>query len=367
MHIASGDLWAGAEAQVFHLALELARRPGIEILVIVLNDGELAHRLLSAGVRVAVLDEVEHGVLSLLLSVTRIAWQFKPDLVHTHGSKQAFLGSLAASLVRGARSIRTHHGGVETDVDEASSIRRRIMSFIDKTFVERLQEAAVAVSEALSHDLSTIGHRGPIIVIPNGVPVAQIRCDASMHAQSEQSDRIHICFAGRLVPVKRVDIFLRAVHAVVQAYPGKYRFYVIGDGPLRAHLERLASELALGHDCIFTGFVTNSPPLLQSMAAIVLTSDHEGTPMVALEALALGVPVIAHSVGGLVPLLERINGCRLIQSQDPMLYADAITSIAPPGTKVEATREVLLPGRYTIQHSADEHAKLYGVIAGAGC
>jgi glycosyltransferase involved in cell wall biosynthesis len=85
--------------------------------------------------------------------------------------------------------------------------------------------------------------------------------------------------------------------------------------------------------------------------------------MVALEALVLGVPVVAHAVGGLVPLLASIAGCRLVGSQDPIALARAIESAAPPGKLVPDQRESLLPPAYTVAACATAHEGLYRELA----
>jgi glycosyltransferase involved in cell wall biosynthesis len=128
---------------------------------------------------------------------------------------------------------------------------------------------------------------------------------------------------------------------------------------LRAPLEAQAQQLQLGTDCVFTGFLPNALPLLNCMAALVLTSDHEGTPMIALEALALGVPVVAHAVGGLVPLLGSATRGRLVRSQDPMEVARGIIATAPPDQPPRAERHNLLPAEYRIETCAAAHVALY--------
>ncbi len=365
LHIASGDLWAGAEVAIYHLACELDSNPELKIEIALLNEGELAARLRSAGIAVHVFDEQRHGVVSLLLKVRTLIQRLQPQVVHTHRGKEHLLGALAAALVPGRISLRTVHGSTESIAGRQPRLRDVSRQKLDR-FIASLQRCAIAVSVPLAAELSTSLPGMSIRTIVNGIDRKAIQLAAAQPCELAVRDRIGICFSGRLVPVKRVDIFLAAARVVLDAHPERYVFYVVGDGPLRAQLEAQAQDLQLGNDCLFTGFLPNALPLLNSMGALVLTSDHEGTPMVALEALALGVPVVAHAVGGLVPLLGSAAQGQLVQSQNPAEIARGIITVAPPDHPVPAGRHNLLPAEYRIETSAAAHLALYRELLGDG-
>ncbi|MHA3837374.1 CDP-glycerol glycerophosphotransferase family protein [Terrabacter sp. AAH1] len=127
---------------------------------------------------------------------------------------------------------------------------------------------------------------------------------------------------GRLSPEKAQDRLLRAFDIVHQRNP-KTRLVLVGDGPLRRPLERLAQELGLGEAVTFTGLQRNPFAILAHADAFVLSSDYEGQPMVILEARVLGVPVIStafDSVGGALP-----EGVGLVVPKDHEALADAMT------------------------------------------
>ncbi len=358
LHIASGDLWAGAEVAIFHLACGLSADADVQIGIALLNDGELAARLRSTGIPVHVFDEQRHGISSLLLQVRNLIRRFQPQIVHTHRGKEHLLGALAAALVPGCISLRTVHGGIETLAGRRPGLRDVIRQKLDR-FVAGFQRCAIAVSVPLEAELGKSLPGMPIRTIVNGIDRKAIQAAAAQPCGPVTPGRIGICFSGRLVAVKRVDIFLAAARTVLDAHPGRYVFHVIGDGPLRAQLEAQAQELQLGSDCMFTGFLPNALPLLNRMGVLVLTSDHEGTPMVALEALALGVPVVAHAVGGLVPLLGSAAQGKLVRSQDPAGIARSIIETAPPDRPTPAERHNLLPPEYRIENCVAAHLALY--------
>ena len=103
---------------------------------------------------------------------------------------------------------------------------------------------------------------------------------------------------GRLGPEKRFDFFLHVLARWRQSTGRPFRAALVGDGPLRADLEHLARSLGLPAATIqFRGKVADVTPLYQQADVLLLTSAHEGTPNVILEALACGLPVLATGVG----------------------------------------------------------------------
>jgi hypothetical protein len=112
LHVVSGDLWAGAEAQVAALVAELARSPQLQLHAVVLNHGELEMRLRAAGVGVTVLDESQLSAWRILRGIRAVVRDFRPDVIHTHREKENVLGGLAARLA-GCASLRTVHGAAK--------------------------------------------------------------------------------------------------------------------------------------------------------------------------------------------------------------------------------------------------------------
>lgn len=98
MHIASGDFWAGAEVEVYNLAVELNKRADLEVLIILLNPGEPENRLQQKHVNVQILNENSIGPFVITLALIKIISNFRPDVVHTHRQKENVLGSIAAKL-----------------------------------------------------------------------------------------------------------------------------------------------------------------------------------------------------------------------------------------------------------------------------
>ena len=362
LHVASGDLWAGAEAQVYQLLCALAAQPDLRVSAIILNSGELAERLRAAGVVVTMLDERSLSAPQLVRGILRQIEATGAAVLHTHRFKENILGSIAARLSGRAISLRTVHGRPEHA--QESSAKHRFVRVLDVAS-GRLQAGIVGVSDELCDFLRTQFPSRKVFCVPNGIDSAAVIRAAALPCGYEAKRQKNVALIGRLVPVKRVDLFLEAAALLVRAHPGEYRFVVVGDGPLREEMIALAERLDIRGDVDFLGFQNNSLGILKQMDCLALTSDHEGLPMVLLEALTLGVPVVAHAVGGLPEVLAGVAGQRLVTGHTAAGYAEAIAGLVGHHSLEDRLqeRQSLLPPRFEISGTASQYADLYRRLA----
>jgi glycosyltransferase involved in cell wall biosynthesis len=326
VHIASGDLWAGAEVQLYNLAMELHDNAQIHLLVILLNHGILESRLKEAGINVTIFDEKELSSAQILFRICTFLKKHSPEIVHTHRQKENILGGLATLLCSNAKSVRTVHGAAESKPG-LRQVHKQLFRFLDWLVGRLLQDKIVAVSIELKDRLS---HRYPatkIVVVENGINLDELQNSAAERVELPGPvDAIKIAIVGRLVPVKRIDIFLRVAHALVGQHPGRYAFYIFGDGPLHDDIKLLSENLGIEHQVYLMRFKPNISGYLSKMNLLLITSDHEGLPMNLLEALSLRVPVVAHAVGGIPKVLHDGQLGTLVHSQDIQEYASVIAN-----------------------------------------
>ncbi len=121
---------------------------------------------------------------------------------------------------------------------------------------------------------------------------------------------IRILFAGRLVHQKRCELFIEMASKVLNRLPDvEAEFIIAGDGPLRAELERFAREQGIGEPKLsFLGEQEDMAEVYRKSDILVLTSEHEGTPNVILEAMAHGIAVVATKVGGVPDIVNERTG-----------------------------------------------------------
>ena len=352
-HVISGDIWAGVEAQVYHLITAAKNSPSIEILAILFNEGVLSRRLREVDIPVTILDESKHSTAVLVIALAREIRRKDIDVVHTHRLKENLVGGLAAAMCS-RPSIRTVHGG-EEHVDNPVISRRYWALTLDRFIGRYLQYTAVAVANHLSENLKEILGKDKIVIIPNGIDVDDVR-EAANAVPAVTLQSVAVGFLGRLVPVKRVDVFLQIADVLRRRHPGRYKFYVVGDGPLRSQLVDQARNLSLADECSFLGFIPEAMPLLKQLGVMVLTSDHEGSPVSVLEALALGVPVVAPPVGDLADILIEPKRGQLVMTRSTSEYADAIEGVLSRSAGGSA---VAFPADRSIRQCAERYNFVY--------
>jgi glycosyltransferase involved in cell wall biosynthesis len=128
---------------------------------------------------------------------------------------------------------------------------------------------------------------------------------------------------ARLQPEKGVATFLKAAARVSKASP-EARFLVVGDGPLREELLGLAGRLGMEDRVRFLGYRTDARALIGLLDVLVVPSLTEGSPLIVLEAMAAGVPVVASAVGGIPDQARHGEEGLLVPPGDPEALAGAM-------------------------------------------
>ncbi|GAA0816544.1 glycosyltransferase [Spirilliplanes yamanashiensis] len=195
--------------------------------------------------------------------------------------------------------------------------------------VYRLPDHMVVVSDAARRSLRAAGvlpRPERAVTIPNPIDLAAVEALAageSPGAGARGGDGPLVACFARLHPQKDHRTLLRALSLL----PAPFRLLVVGDGPLRAELERHAAELGVADRTEFRAAVDNPYPLMRRADVLALTSREEGFGLVALEAAALGVPFVGTAVGGLADLCDRL-GQPTVPPGDAEALAAAIARLA---------------------------------------
>jgi glycosyltransferase involved in cell wall biosynthesis len=247
------------------------------------------------------------------------------DLVHTHGYRADLIGFIAARRL-GIPIVSTCHGFIS--IDRHLSLYNRLDVFLLRHF-----NGVIAVSERMKRDLVEKGvDAGRIQVIANAIQIEP----AADGEETRRTTRARIGigpedfvfgFVGRLSEEKGLRYLLEAFR---QCKPGdgRWRLVLVGDGPQRGALEKTVHDLGLVAKVAFAGFQSDTAAWYHAMDAFVLPSLTEGTPMVVLEAMAHGVPVIATSVGGLPAVIASGENGILVRPAQPSELLGAMRSIA---------------------------------------
>lgn len=308
----------GAERMLVELAAHLRRRGDAVALVAAPGplDADLAplgldrHRLQDRGRRLS-------GVAAGALVVARAVRRFRPDAAYAVNVKATAMAWLGARIAgRRVPLVACFHGVAPADDRRATLVLRRAdrVACVADALAARLRRAGVPPER--------------LAVIPNAVapaaPLTPAR-RAALDAELGLDGGPVVATVGRLAPQKAQDRFVRAAAVVASARPDA-RFLIVGDGPLAGELGALAAALGLGDRLRLTGRRADARDLIARSDVLVLTSDWEGRPLVALEALAAGTPLVAPPVQGLAELLDAGAGLALADT-DPQTVAAGVLRV----------------------------------------
>jgi glycosyltransferase involved in cell wall biosynthesis len=245
--------------------------------------------------------------LSFFLSLYNVLRDIQPDLLMTYnwGATDAiWLGRLA-----GISNIVHHEHGFNVDEGSSTAWRRDLIRFTVYRLVTRLIVVSHDLEEMLQNRFRL--SKSLITRIPNGIDTSFYSPNEHERHQMRKSlgyedAHLVIGFSGRLDPVKNLDMMLDIfLSSNPRDYP--FRLMMVGDGPDRAHLEARCQAAGVNPYVKFAGQQREVLQYLRAMDVFLLTSLREQMPLTVLEAMAVGVPVIATRVGELPYIIDDGN------------------------------------------------------------
>lgn len=316
LHIIQGKHFGGAEQVVYTLS-KCFDRKRVEPIVLCLSDGLLLRKLAEAGIPTYFVPMGERwDILRPVIKSIRFIKEGNIDIIHTHTVRANLIGRLSA-LLTGRKCVTHLHSPILRDF--ADLRRGRLNEKID-SITRPVARKYIAVSNSLRQEMI---HRGMpsnrIVTIANAVDVKLLsespsRNSVFMNGIREEynirGDAMLISMIALLRPRKGVEILIRAIKPVMEHFPDLC-LLIVGDDSISEEagygnkLRRLTSELDISKNIIFTGFREDVPSILRESDLMILPSLFgEGLPMVVLEAMASGVPVIATDVEGIPEVIE---------------------------------------------------------------
>lgn len=237
-------------------------------------------------------------------------------LLNTHNFKGLLFGWVAATLWR-LPLVITQHGFTPR------SRKQRFYTWLSlqlcrTSSVDRV--VCVAESIAVLHRRASVQAQ-KLQVIPNGLPAA-----TGLLQRTTDHQRWRAGYVGRLSSEKGPDLFLDALIPLCQQYPGLHAV-MLGDGPERDILLARISAAGLLDRIELPGYQTDMGAWWTKLDALVISSRTEGTPMILLEAMQAGVPVVAFSVGGIPDVIEDRHNGLLAEPADGAALARQIAAL----------------------------------------
>jgi glycosyltransferase involved in cell wall biosynthesis len=234
----------------------------------------------------------------------------------------------------------------------------------------KLATGVVVNSRAAGHDLAGLetGSRRRIKVLPNCIDLqefepklvpGEIRRELGLTPNS-----IVVGALGNLRPEKDLGTFLLAATDILNAIPSA-QFLVIGDGPARDSLKRLAGDFRISESVYFLNDRSDVPDLVAALDILVMSSYTESSPNAILEAMTMGKPVVATNVGGVPELVEEGHTGFLVPPRDPKAIADRVLYLCRDSARrlqMGRAARLRVESNFTVQEVT---ARLEGIYAGS--
>lgn len=326
LHIISGDLWAGAEAQVYYTICDLAVNKNIDCSVITFNSGILRERLEEKEIKSVVFSERKTS-FEIILKVATYIRQNPPDILHVHGYKEHIIGTVGRML-SGKRIpiIRTYHGVQKVGkAKKKKGVKSRVVNMVEKFFIN--SSYLIAVSKDLKAYLDKNYRFKKSVLIYNGLPDEKFnpcaRYGSARKTYQLTDETFWIGTLARLEKVKNLDMLIDAGKILSEkGFP--FRISIFGNGALRSVLQEKINRENLAKRVFLEGFVEDPEMILSGLDAFVLSSTMEGLPISLLEAMAMKTSVVCTDVGGMKEVIEDGKNGFLVPVNDAHKLAETL-------------------------------------------
>lgn len=235
-----------------------------------------------------------------IVQIRKIIHQWEPDIIHAHD----FTATIKSLLASFTLPVVSH-------IHQNPAWLRRVNAFSILFFLACLKvKKIIVVSPVIKESTFMSGlFNKKTKVIKNIVDLKWIAEKAVVPSEK----RYDIAFIGRFEEVKDPLRFIRIISQVVKKHP-QVKVVMMGEGSLQGQLEALIREEKLTHNIDIQAFLLNPFPILKNTKMLMMTSKSEGLPMVVIEALALGKPVLVPQLEGIENIVDR--SCGLICQKD---------------------------------------------------
>lgn len=314
----------GLPGVVSSLCTNLDRRR-FEVAVLCLNErGDTADELESAGVPVYEIGRRETAAdYFAFAKVATFLRRHGADVVHTHNTQPFIDGGLGGILARVPMHIHTDHARRYPD-------KWRYLAA--EWLLAHSAHRVVGVSDHTSRQLVCKGRlpAEKVVTVPNGIedPLAEASVDPrAKRAELDIDPAAPVIGVGvRLAEQKGLSYLIEAMSSVLRAVPNA-RLVIAGYGPLRDALGEQARRRGVSDHVLFLGKRMDMIEVMQAFDVYALPSIWEGLPLVVLEAMAVGCPVVASDVGGVSSAVEHGENGLLVEPRQPDQLAEALVRV----------------------------------------
>lgn len=320
-----------------------------------------------AGIEVDVLRERFRFDTSVLAQLREVVARREPDIIETHMVKSHFIVK-ALGLGRRLPWVAYHHGYTTTD------LKMRLYNQINRWTLPSARHV-VTVCEPFARQLARSGvARERISVRHNSVgPAEQVgagEVEALRRRLGLAAGERVILAVGRLSREKGHADLVEALGAMRRLSPGQdFKLVIAGDGPERERAESAAAAAGVADRVVFAGHTNDVRPFYALADVLALPSHSEGSPLVLLEAMAAGLPVVATRVGGVPEIVADGESALLVEPRDARSLAAALArALADEGLSraLAANASARVAAHFSPESQARSLVEIYSRLAAEG-
>jgi glycosyltransferase involved in cell wall biosynthesis len=309
--------WGGQEHRVL-AELQGFQRRGSEVWLVAPGESGVFKRAQMAGIPVKA-QRFDRRLLLPLHVIRMACWlrQQRIQIVNTHSSRDGWMLTLASRMARVPLVIRSRHFDVPIPNKSLGRLVYKEWTNHVITTSERITQKLLATFEMSPDEVTTLstgvdlerfrpeGPRAelPLPPLPSGTQLIGM-VSVIRHAKGTQI----LAEAARLLRDEG-----RRVHCVI-----------VGEGPWRSHLEAVIDQIGVKDLFSLVGHREDVPGIMRALDVIAIPSFHEAVPQSGLQALAIGVPVVASDVGGIPDIIKHGLTGRLVPPKDAKALAQAL-------------------------------------------
>ncbi len=359
LHVIDSLHLGGAQEVVLNLATCGSSRFQHEVATMH-GHGIYWDRLQDAGVKVHSLSPHKHLPL-YLATLPALLLAHRPDILHCHLIPSNIIAKPLGALL-GVPLILNHD-----HTNDPQRIDNKLLLALDKT-TNRFAHHIIAVAGACRDFL--IQHESippeKITLVPNAIDLRRFSPGNADRAESRNKfglpiDAKVIAGVGRLNPQKNFSLFLDIAAALAPRFP-ELRFLLAGEGPEESMLREKARTLGLADRIVFAGYVADTRQVYAAADILLMPSRFEGLPMTLLEAMAMGLPVVASKLDGIAEVIEDGREGFLIESNDTHGFVERTASLLENPAKsseVAANARAKIEARFSVERMTSAVEAIY--------
>ena len=321
MHVLYSVVFTGAETVVAQIIDSFRQVPEMEMCYCSRESAIVAQILAQRNIRYTPVRNLTPKELKVVID------REKPDLIHAHDMRASFISALVCGKIPLVSHI--HNNAFDARGLSPKSIAYLLAGFKAKHIIWVSNNA---FNGYRFHDL----FRDKSVILKNIIGTQQIFERKALDTNTYDFDVIYV---GRLTYPKDPERLIR-VCARMKQKKQDVIFGIVGTGELEDAVKELAKKLDVEENVRFLGYQTNPMKMVADSKAMVLTSRWEGIPMCALEAMALGVPVISTPVGDMGDLIDNgVNG--YLCAEDEEIAESLLKIVLDPAHRAELSENTL--------------------------